>query len=125
MLILVILLIFILTAPTVSTLIVSILTVIRSSISIYNPIILLLYAFTTSLGFLLTFRNFRLSLLLIIEITAQLPYSYNTLGCCSLVNLLPRKYCRLHYSKVQSPQPRGVSIMVQGATKPPGPTGTH
>jgi len=27
-------------------------------------------------------------IIVVVEITAQLPYSYSTLGCCSLVDLL-------------------------------------
>ena len=40
-----------------------------------------------------------------VEITAQMPCSYSTLRCCSLVDLLPWECCRLHYGEVQSPQP--------------------
>ena len=52
--------------------------------------------------------------LLIVDITAQLPCSYSAFGCYSLVDLLPWECCQLHYNKVQSPQPRGVVIVVQG-----------
>jgi len=72
------------------------------------------------------YKSLKKILRLNVEITAQLPCSYSTLGCCSLVDLLPWECCRLHYSKVQSPQPQGVGVVVQGrAAKPPGPTGTH
>jgi len=37
---------------------------------------------------------------LFVEITAQLPCSYSTLGCYSLVDLLPWECCRLYYGKV-------------------------
>jgi len=63
--------------------------------------------------------------MIVVEITAQLPCSYSTLGCCSLVDLLPWECCQLHYGKVQSPQLRELVLWFRGAAKPPGPTGTH
>jgi len=56
---------------------------------------------------------------IIVENTAQLPCSYSTLGCCSLVDLLPWECCRLHYGKVQSPQLQGDGIVVQGGCQAP------
>jgi len=38
---------------------------------------------------------------------------------CSLVDLLPWECCRPYYGKVQSLQPRGVVVVVQGGYQAP------